>query len=137
MGETLLGSRMEGLFGFFIYLLLSKILKSLFFPFFFIYNWNLRKRYDNLTILQNARTHMKTSISNTLWRDSWNTAPHVANWFSNNVSIQTPVTGEETNEGLKMTPSSWKSLLCLKTGPSFNYACKADDSRKEIFLKIF
>lgn len=54
---------------------------------------------------------MKTSLSNTLWKDSWNTAPHIANWLSNHVSIQTPVTAEETNEGLKMTLSSWKSLL--------------------------
>lgn len=129
MGEILLGSHMEGLFVFFIYLLLSKILKSFFFP--FLLNWNLRKWYDNVTILQNARRHMKTSLSNTLWKDSWNTAPHIANWLSNHVSIQTPVTAEETNEGLKMTLSSWKSLLCLKTGTSFNYACKADDSRKK------
>lgn len=76
---------------------------------------------------------METSISNTLWRDSWNTAPHIANWLSNHVSIQTPVAGEETNEGLKIMPSSWKSLLCLESGPSFNYACKADDRGKEIF----
>lgn len=73
--KLFLGSSMEGLFVFYL-LTTIQYLEKLFLSFL---KWNLRKWYDNLTILRNLRRHMKTSILNTLWRDSWKTAPHIAN----------------------------------------------------------
>lgn len=48
-------------------------------------------------------------------------------WFSNRVSTSTPGAAEQSNVGLKETLSSWKSFLCLKSGPQSNYACNTDN----------
>lgn len=73
--KLFLSSSMEGLFVFHL-LITIQYFEKLFLSFL---QWNLRKWWDNLTVLQNLRRHVKTSVLNTLWKDSWKTAPHIAN----------------------------------------------------------
>lgn len=78
---------------------------------------------------QNAKCTVKGQLKNS--------TSNCKLWFSNRVSISTPGAGEQSNVGLKETLSSWKSFLCLKSGPQSNYACNTDNRGKKRVFFLF